>query len=196
MRVPHDKAENMALALAFPAAMRSAALAALSTFPESPNRSGTFSLWVEGEIVSIPGRIYHDPSQIDIPNLSLIQREITNALLTRHADGFVRQHSLSKILSLKYMWIPPFVVQLVGEYVVEIVADIESAISSLDPHQYGSFVRANPIFFTKTRQRAASYWDCYYRRRYDWASYPAKRVLDFLESTLESNGPKTELHNS
>jgi hypothetical protein len=83
------------------------------------------------------------------------------------------------------MWIPPFVVQLVGEYVIEIVADIQGAMSRLDRIQYEPFIRGNPIFFAKTRQRAASYWNCYYRHRSVWNSYPGKQILDFFEAMLK-----------
>jgi hypothetical protein len=185
MRTSDDLPENIELALSFPASVRSDALAALSQFPQNPHRSKAFRLWVEGELVSIPQRIYHDPSQIDTRTLSLIQRELAYALLTRHADGFVRQHSLSNILSSKSMWIPPFVVQLVGEYVIEIVVDIQGAMTKLDRNQYGPFIRANPTFLAKTRQRAASYWNCYYRHRFDWKSYPGKQILDSLDAMLK-----------
>jgi hypothetical protein len=153
MRTSDRLLKNDDLALSFPASIQTEALAALSQFPESTHRSKTFSVWVESEIVSIPQRIYHDPSRIDFHKLSLIQREIAHALLTRHADGFVRQHSLSNLLSSKGTWVPPFIVQLVGEYVVEIIAEIQGAISSLDRVQYRSFLRANPVFCAKTRQR-------------------------------------------
>jgi hypothetical protein len=181
MRAPEHLNGNIELTLSFPASMRTDAFAALSIFPESPHRSETFQVWIEGEIVSIPQRIYHDPIQIDTRRLSVTQRELAHALLTRHADGFVRQSSLSNILSTQGIWIPPFVVQLVGEYVIEIAADIQSALSRLDRAQYGSFIRANPVFLAKTRRRATSYWNCYYRHRCEWKNYPGKQILDFFE---------------
>jgi len=91
------------------------------------------------------------------------QRKLAHALLMRHADGFVRQSGLSNILSSEGMWIPPFVVQLVGEYVIEIAADIQAGPSRLDRAQYGSFIRANPVFLANTRKRATIYWNCYYQ---------------------------------
>jgi hypothetical protein len=172
--------ENVELAFSFPTSIRKDALIVLSTFPESSHRSKTFKLQVEGEIVSIPQRIYHDPAQIDTRRLTSIQRELADSLLTRHHDGFIRQYSLSRIIFSKGLWIPPFVVQLVGEYVVEILSSIQTALPRLDRVQYRSFVDANPAFLARTQQRAISYWNCYYRHRYHWNDYPGKQILDFL----------------
>jgi hypothetical protein len=87
MRAQEALTGNIEFSLAFPASIRSEALAALSTFPESPHRSKCFQVWV-----------------------------------------------------------------------------------------------ANPTFFAKTRQRAASYWNCYYRHRSEWRNYPGKQILDFFEA--------------
>src|SRR5437879_1105353 len=116
--------ENVDLVRWFPMAAREEALTAvkaLKALPEGSHKWWTLQLQVGGEQVSIPYRIYHDPTQIKIGTLTSMQRELTICLLTRHGDGFVRQRSLSQVLFSRSIWIPPFVVQLAGEYVVEIL---------------------------------------------------------------------------
>lgn len=67
----------------------------------------------------------------------------------------------------------PFVVHLCGEYVIEILAEIEASLPSMDQCVYGAFFRENPDFLKRTHDRMISYWDCYYRWLY-------KRKLDYV----------------
>ena len=78
----------------------------------------------------------------------------------------MRQRQLERNLPAYEPWIVPFVVQLTGEYVIELLDTCESHFSLLDPLLYGSFIRDNPKYFQATRDRMISYWDCYYRRLY------------------------------
>lgn len=49
-------------------------------------------------------------------------------------------------------------------------------------HQaYGRFAAASPGFLHLTSQRAASYWNCYYRSRFPLRCYPARLLLDSLK---------------
>ena len=81
-------------------------------------------------------------------------------------------------------WIPPFVIQLAGEHVIEILRVIEQAIPNLDRPRYGEFVANNPEFISRTKQRIVSYWDCYYRSLKP-AEYPGFRIQAFLEELAE-----------
>ena len=80
-------------------------------------------------------------------------------------------------------------VQLVGEYVMEILQSVHDGLSDLSAegstrrHAYGDFLARNPEFFALTEHRAVSYWSCYYRWHIpDFAAYPASPVLDLLRS--------------
>jgi hypothetical protein len=106
--------------------------------------------------------------------------EILNCILSRHRDGFVRQRSLEKILSSNNIWIPAFVIQLAGEYVVEILELIEKNLDSFDSEIYSEFVMNNPKFLELTAQRIESYWDCYYRRT-NRTQYAGFRILRYLQ---------------
>jgi hypothetical protein len=100
---------------------RDNAVLALSAFPENPHPSNTFSARVADEIVVLPDRIYHNPAPIDTVPLNSVQKELVDCSLTRHHDGLVREEHLTRIISHNHIWIPPFVVQLAGEYVIEIL---------------------------------------------------------------------------
>jgi hypothetical protein len=73
----------------------------------------------------------------------------------------------------------PFVVQLVGEYVVEILESIRHHLSDLTSKRstqrlaYGDFIARNPGFFARTEHRVVSYWACYHRGKFpDFGTYP------------------------
>jgi hypothetical protein len=177
---------NSELVHAFPEALRDDAVLALSAFPENPRPSNTFSATVADQVVALPLRIYHNPAMIDTVPLNSLQKELVDCLLTRHHDGIVRERHLTRIISLNHIWIPPFVIQLVGEYVIEILYVIRHNLNHLDASMYEEFLRANPELLGTTKRRVTSYWDCYYRNcgREEYVGF---QLLDFLES-LVGNG--------
>jgi hypothetical protein len=151
------------LASAFPAVLRQDALKACATFPAVRALGSSFSVRVGDESVTIPYRVHFDPPLIPVALFDFRQRELVDCLLTRHSDGFVRQRHLVRILGLRHNWIPPFVIQLAGEYVVEILRVINQSLPLLDSSAYQEFINRNPSFLDLTEQRITSYWDCYYR---------------------------------
>nr|WP_202451831.1 hypothetical protein [Streptomyces sp. SID4948] len=149
-----------------------------------------FSVVVEGQEVSIPGRLYHDEPPADVvASLSPRQRQLLHCLYSRHCDGRVRQRHLAKFVGSVDPWVLPHVVQLAGEYVVEILIAIIDELRDLaapgNPGHlaYGQLIVENPLFFARTQRRVVSYWNCYYRSA--WASfrdYPGCALLDLLRS--------------
>lgn len=125
---------------------------------------------VNGEPVDIPYRIYNPVPPSDLaPGGSQVAVAI-DCLYTRHHDGFVRQKSLQQVIASDQTWTIPFVVQLLGEYVIEICEDIRRYAETDLPRRpemvrgLKSFAADNPDFIVLTQQRATSYWDAYYRR--------------------------------
>jgi hypothetical protein len=131
--------------------------------------SGSFSVQVDGEPLTIPYRIYSpEPPAGDVSSLSSTQQTLLHCLYTRHHDGFVRQRHLERVLGSDRSWVVPYVVQLVGEYVVEILIAIAERLDVATPGtperlRYGRFVAENRAFFELTASRVTSYWNCYYR---------------------------------
>jgi len=176
---------NSDLANAFPPSLRDDALKAISILPQPSWNTGAFSVSVSGETVSIPYRVYHDPALIDPSRLTSVQIELVDCLLTRHHSGFIREKHLASILCANHEWVPPFLVQLVGEYVIEILHLVRRNLHHLDPQLYRAFLRGNPSFFALTKQRVISYWDCYHRsvRREDYAGFQIVEFQDHLRAT-------------
>jgi hypothetical protein len=131
----------------------------------------------------MPGRIHNDPELIHVAQLTELQREIIDCILTRHSDGFVREQNLARIIRSKNAWVPPFVIQLVGEYVIEILRVVHANLQNLDGAAYRTFLRANPAFFATTQRRVISYWNCYYRN-YPREQYVGFQLLEFFKSLV------------
>jgi hypothetical protein len=139
----------------------------------------TFSVFLNGEELIIPQRVYYAPEQLlAATRADGIDGLIALCLGTRHHDGFVREHCLRRLLGSREDWIIPFVVQLAGEYVSQIVSAIEAALPELDGAAYGAFLRENPRFFAKTERRVISYWYAYAQAGYrERGAEPGSRVI-------------------
>lgn len=148
----------------------------------TPNDIGPVVL--AGEALRIPARVYvPEPAALDVSALSTTQRRVVPCLYTRHHDGRVRQRYLEALLSSDEAWAAPFVVQLLGEYVLEILQVLDRGRSDLVRPTFAGFVSENPAFMILTRQRVVSYWSCYHRHRFPKRrDYPGFRALAALES--------------
>ena len=153
----------------------------LAIFVDDKYRQSSTRMEVLGNDVYVPYR-FHLLNAVKIEDISDWALSAAQCLLTRSTDGYIRQKALNAILSVRESWIAPFVVPLIGEYVVEIVEDIRRDLPSLDQAIYSNFVRENRSVMRTIRSRAVSYWDAYYRESYpDRATYPAFVALRQLE---------------
>jgi hypothetical protein len=161
-KLSHSKDE---LVQSFPMVLHDDVRTALSVLPEDRySRHWTFfSLRLGEELLSIPRRIYLDPPFLQTVRLTGLKSQLLDCLFTRHHDGIVRQKHLERIIRSQNVWVPCFVVPLVGEYVVEILQLIRENLPNLNTSPYADFVRVNPEFLELTDERVSSYWDCYYR---------------------------------
>jgi hypothetical protein len=95
----------------------------------------------------------------------------------------VREKYLKQLIACSNTepWLPPFILQLVGEYVVEIIELLLGHVQSLSLDSYMQFAVENPLFMNITQQRVISYWDCFYRNRFvSFKDYPGFQVMDAL----------------
>lgn len=143
-------------------------------------------LVLDGDILEIPARHYFPPvSEAAYPAAESVRQ----AWLTRSNDGYIRHRSLSALISKPARWHVPFVVQLCGEYVVEICVDVADYARLALPkdrymiNAYASFWRSNPQFIELTRARATSYW-AEYGRSYRLADWPAMVALNQIEALI------------
>jgi hypothetical protein len=112
---------------AFPCRLRADVRAALKVLPPAEHRPASpFRVLLSGEVVAIPYRIYAAEPSPDRQEAQLpIQRAVIDCLYTRHHDGWVRQRRLERVIGLVEPWVTPFVVQLIGEYVEEILLVVQ-----------------------------------------------------------------------
>ncbi|GIF45616.1 hypothetical protein DFJ67_0750 [Asanoa ferruginea] len=173
----------------FPASLDEHAAAVTAALPSDRSALGSFEVVVDGEPMVVPDRIYADEPPPEVwAALRPIEQTMLHCLYTRHHDGRVRERHLAEIMTRTEPWIAPFVVHLVGEYVVEIVELIQRSLTDL--RGYRRFAAANPAFIDLTYQRAVSYWDCYYRWPYpNLKSYPGVVLIGPLRSRRRVRPP-------
>ncbi|HNY32999.1 MAG TPA: hypothetical protein PKO15_19130 [Fibrobacteria bacterium] len=149
--------------------------------PPSSHDIGPITL--RGETVRIPARIYlPEPSQTTIGLLTERQRQILLCLFTRHVDGFVRERMVKPLLAQCTFWTVPFVVQLLGEYVLEILHVLKERLRPDDETLFAEFLQENPRFWSLTGSRIGSYWNCYFRHPYpDFHKSPGHELFATLE---------------
>jgi len=155
--------------------------------------SGTLvSVRVGEERLEIPYRVYYDKQQlakaIAGPGESAC---IALCLGTRHYDGFLRENCLRHLLDVDADWVAPFVLQLLGEYVIELVRTIHDRFMEGVEEKYRVFYRRNTGYCESLERRAISYWSAYYRGRFPrYQDYPGVMALALLRNAALSSAGK------
>ena len=148
-----------------------------------PNGDQCIAVTLDSEPLALPYRL-HLPAPHEAESL------IHACLLTRHPDGHVRERYLQQIIQAPEPWVIPFVFQLTGEYVIELLALCETNLPALDPSAYGRFFNDNPAYFSLTRARMVSYWDCYHRSRHPHLrSYVGTRLFRAFSAFTTTTSP-------
>jgi hypothetical protein len=126
-----------------------------------------FSVQAGGQRVLIPARLHFASQRLRLNEHNEAWR-FARALQTRSNDGFERQRAARDLLVNLEPWGAPFIVGLIGEYVVEILEDIFDALTPDVERTLGAFIVENDAFWATTERRVTSYWNAYYRS--SWAS--------------------------
>ena len=177
-------------AIAFPSGLRSAVRNAITsvTIGEWHPPTHAFIVNMGGEVLRIPYRVYYDPDLLrrQLSDLPAAARLILLCLGTRHYDGYLRQECLRELVKSEAPWLTPYVLQLAGEYVVEITEDVASAIGEHNPAALRAFASENSAYLATLARRITSYWSCYHRHAYPTLrSYPGAKVLAVLNAAVE-----------
>ncbi len=159
-----------------------------------------FEVIFEQNTLSIPARIYTDEGQLGrLKKLTPIQQEMVYCLFSRHHDGFVREKCLKKFVASNNAFTAPYIVQLLGEYVIEIIEVIYKHREMINKDNLVAYISENPGHYEKTKQRVYSYWDCYYRRAYpkykrgvtprgeSYLDYPGIKMVKYINELLSSH---------
>ena len=106
------------------------------------------------ENFEIPDRIYYNPPySLTNSKFTRKEQEICNCIFSRHNDGYIRQKAIQNIIGSDNYWTIPYIVRIIGEYVIEILNDIDSDFELINKSNLTSFVRQNPKFYNQTRSR-------------------------------------------
>ncbi|MEQ3553184.1 hypothetical protein WIS52_22165 [Pseudonocardia nematodicida] len=154
---------------------------------------------VDGEPLQIPYRIaFPWPAAASTGGLTPRRRAVVAAWMSRSENTGLRQRAVRELFGVPEPWVVPFVVQLCGEYVYEIAADVDRFVRTELPQRpemraaYARFLRDNPHYLATTRHRAAVFrhLDHRWAHRYDpLRSYPQIAALDALEALLVPGEP-------
>lgn len=140
------------------------------------------SVIISGESLHIPSRFYYpEPDESSLNGLNNINLSILACLYSRHHNGFVRLKYVCKLFYLSDVWVSPFILNLIGEYVIEIIEVISQNINLLPLRSYNEFIIENPAYIHILKQKIISYWNCYYRVKFPYfKDYVGFQVADSL----------------
>lgn len=179
-----DLVELQAFPAALAAGARAVVLALAEEEPHAP--SGQFQVLVNGEQLSIPTRVYYDPGRVTQCIVSNGREGIALCLGSRHHDGYLRERCLKDVILVRQTWAVPFVVQLIGEYVLPITQVIAQSIPEMDLSLYQQFAAENPAYCALVGKRVISYWTVYHRQQFPRLDdYPGFRAYTALVGPLQ-----------
>ncbi|MEV0347713.1 GNAT family N-acetyltransferase [Nonomuraea sp. NPDC050680] len=190
-RQPPRSVHDPSLTYAFPDDLDGDVRTVIDLMPRMSQSPASFRAVVGEDRVAIPQRVYHP--EIAPEGLSPRQQTILHCLFTRHHDGFVRQRHLRQIVTRTEPWVLPYILELAGDHVIEIVTEVHAALADLTApgsalrQPYGRFVADNPDLLTLIEQRTASYWACHHRKKFPrLADYPGRRLVTALQEVAAS----------
>lgn len=180
------------LAEAFPGIHRLQALSACDAVArvlDSRQWTERFTVQANGQSVLIPARLRFASVQLPMAESDRAWR-FARALQTRSNDGFERQRAARDVIAHLEPWTAPFIVALIGEYIVEILEDIYAALTPGNAQKLAAFIVQNEAYWGTTKRRVVSYWDAYYRSRrssetrhsYRRDEYVGFKLIDRLET--------------
>ena len=182
-------AEKETIIKAFPAALRQDVETVIEALPFDHNVLLRFNqvvkvdnlihpdlqkIYLDKEALEIPSRIYFNEPLLDKENkLTDLQKNILNCLYLRHHNGIIRQKRLKLLLDKNDYFIIPYKFDLLGEYVIEILDDLQKHITTDSVHSFAKFAVENEKYFIKAESRMANYWNVYYR----WKSQKLRNYI-------------------
>jgi hypothetical protein len=183
---------------AFPIDIREEVINVIKQLPSGKDRSFALSsdnieqVHVLNSTIIIPCRIYFkkpdlycfSPQLAEIPIINESDKtkySIFYCIYSRDDNGYIRQSCLEKIIRLSDPWVPPFVLKLLSEYVIEIIEVVAANVDTLQPKLYSDFISNNLLFVTKMKERIISYWACFFMWKYPkFTDYPGFIVGETL----------------
>lgn len=129
----------------------------------------TIQYFQDNKVIRFPYRTYYiDISDGVKEKLSQRQKMILHCIYSRSCDGFVRQKHIYSLLQMDYEdWAIPYIVKICDEYVVEILEMTYDILKEQDTERIKGFCLENIVPFCKSYNRMISYWNEFYRYKYN-----------------------------
>ena len=172
---------------AFPKTLKSDVEAVLDIVPlDITLSSNTQTIQLNNELLIISYRLYvAEPDSESERKLTATQRTILNCIYLRHHDGYLRQRRLENLINEAGYWVTPFTIQLLGEYVIEIIQVLDILINDKTIDNYRQFAKENPIYWQKTAHRMISYWNEYYKWQFPkLEEYPGRQLINRINADI------------
>lgn len=144
----------------------------------------SFRVFVDGEAIDIPCRVYYSEHQIlQCIKLTGYQGIIALCLGTRHHNGYIREKCLEELFEkTSEFWAIPYIIELMGEYILPILQIIDRERPNLNTAQFRDFYFENKPHYSTICRRVVSYWNEYYREQYPkWHDYPGYHLIKAFE---------------
>ncbi|WP_042347435.1 hypothetical protein [Bacillus massiliigorillae] len=181
--------ERLNLQQAFPPYLNEDVRDVLKIMPSYLTNNEYFIVKMYGGKIRVPERIECEELSSDVmTSLTVRQKKIVLCIYSRHFDGYIREKNLSGMLKMQNIekWMLPYILRLAGEYVVEILEEINQHLDLINNRTLYSFIYENPHFYMKIKSRIASYWDCYYREKYpNKEEYAGFQILQSIQANLD-----------
>lgn len=131
---------------------------------ENAIHSENVEIKLHSETIVLTGRIcFAEPKPELENNLTTTQKQILNCIYTRHFDGYIRERRLKNLINIDHEWVLPFKLQLLGEFVIEILFELDKHITDGNIKLYKRLTLDNKKFWKQTKSRMVSWWDADYR---------------------------------
>ena len=132
---------------------------------ENAIHSENVEIKLHSETIVLTGRIFfNEPKPEFENNLTDTQKQILNCIYTRHFDGYIRERRLNNLWNIDHEWILPFKLQLLGEFVIEILFELDKHITEKNIKIYKRLTLDNKKYWQQTKSRMVSWWDANYRQ--------------------------------
>ena len=116
---------------------------------------------LSGESLVIPKRVYF--GKYNPKSLTSREELMLYCLYLSHHNGYFREQDLQEVLQATEDFVVPYVAQLLGDYVYEILEVLAKNLPKEMKCRLKSFLAENPQLKRRIESRIVSYWDCYYK---------------------------------
>ncbi len=145
---------------------------------------------LDGEILSIPYRVYFNEPEFDKENkLTELQKTILNCIYLRHHNGLVRQKRLELLLGKNDYFIISYKFHLLGEYVIQILEDLQKHITESNIDDFVKFSNENEKYLVKIESKMAGSWNTHYRWKFQkLKNYIGRQNIDRIKKRTHNIG--------